>query len=302
MFQSWFDSKINTDYPAAQGISEPLLTLLADDNSTPEKAISGLASTDFTQRDASWSLWCLLFDAAAEIPESHQKLIPLLLELQTHREVLQQTSAQTDGAATFFDKLGFVWRDRRDVYYAWRDGSTGPWKNAVTSYPEDTRSRPDRKWVNFNAFSAKLLAASTVVGAEFIIFALVDLCNTLECKPEQYYSDFRARTSRLGGAVLSPEQSLATDVLAVAQWAIHPGSKLLHQGIKLFEGDEDDAAEQEQRHRMMASDTDLWEGASGFNTDRWAFWKSRFQFMAEFDHLHLEARNAAAEAFEAMNT
>lgn len=126
----------------------------------------------------------------------------------------------------------------------------------VKLHPAETKSGSDRKRVNFNAFPAKLLAASPINGARLFIFALTDLCNTLECEPWKYYG-FLARKSGLGGALQTPMQVLASDILAVAQWIIHPGNKLLHQGIGLFDDydDDDDAAEQERRHRMIASDT-----------------------------------------------
>lgn len=81
MSESWFRSKIDADYGALLSHTKPLRELLSGSTSA-DRAAARIASDGFCQEDAAWRLWAIVFDATAELPDTHAALLDLLVELR----------------------------------------------------------------------------------------------------------------------------------------------------------------------------------------------------------------------------
>jgi len=289
MSDSWFWSKIGADYGALLSHTKPLRELLSGSTSA-DRAAARIASDGFGQEDADWRLWTIVFDAAAELPDTHAALLDLLVELQ---KLSDFSSPHTDDAAAanvagWLNQFGSNWRDRHDILLARRDGSFD--KPNAAEQPSSTR--PHEKWINFTCFSAKLLAAPFPSPAADSLGALAALRDALEQEPSDYYNDCEARKAKASDnrpAGLKPQEMLALDVTAAAQWVLYAAPVIRSKTER-----------PECVTRSLPANTGLWKGDAGFSPERWSFWKERFQALAEREDLGQDMRAIAKEAADRM--
>jgi hypothetical protein len=288
MSESWFRSKIDADNGALQSQAEPLRELLSG-NTSADKAAARIASDGFGREDAAWQLWAITFDAAAELPDTHAALLDLLVAL---RKLCDFSTSRTDDAAAtnvagWLNQFGSNWRDRDDILLARRDGSYDK-ANAAEQQPS---ARSHEKWINFTCFSAKLLAVR-FPSAATALYALAALQDALEREPSDYYRDYeahKAKASAYRSASLEPQEMLAVDVTAAAQWILHAAPVVRGESER-----------PERFTRSLPAKAGLWKGDARFSPERWAFWKERFQALAEREDLGQDTRAIAKEAADRM--
>jgi len=289
MSESWFRSKIDADYGALLSQTKPLRELLSGSTSA-DQAATRIASDGFGQEDAAWRLWAIVFDAAAELPDTHAALLDLLVEL---RKLRDSSTPHTDDAATanvagWLNQFGSNWRDRHDILLARRDGSF----DKANAAEQQSSARPHEKLINFTCFSAKLLAAQFPSPAADSLCALAALRDALEREPSDYYDDYEARKAKASDnrpASLKPQEMLALDVTAAAQWVLYAAPVIRAEPER-----------PESVTRSLPANTGLWKGDAGFSPERWSFWKERFQALAEREDLGQDVRAVAKEAADRM--
>lgn len=129
------------------------------------------------------------------------------------------------------------------------------------------------EWTNMNAFVAR--CNTSLPAIKFTIFPLKVMNHALEEKRRP--------------------DSLDDNVPAAAVW-------ILHAGVWFFKkGDNEEGVESEPI-RDDREDVQLYRGPGGYNRQRWAFWKERFEEEAENREVKEETRVFAWKAYEAMIT
>lgn len=281
-YQSWLQSTEDPEYRAARPHAEVLKRLLSNtiDPATTAKELSQL---DFLDDDTPWALWGLVYEAAAEFPSSHASLLALLTELEKLNS--QPHSESKDIPHNLLDCFGSTWRDKWDIFSP----------HALSGWTKSA-SKSTTRWINMNAFSAKMLATTSFTrGSKLRSLGLALLKRCLETDPVKYMEETRLAQS--GVQRQSPwykmEVSglLAADVCAAAQWIIYAGKYM-------WEDDRPDSPEFIQK--ALPSKSDLWEGSPGFTAERWQLWKNRFGFMAQYEEIGPDSRKIVHEAEDIM--
>lgn len=291
MHQLWFVNRTGRakEYRAARSYVDPLQQLLSGAIG-PEAAVTHFDAIPFHHGDCSWALWNLVFDAAAVFPETHSALVSLLLKAQ---ELSQKQHAQPGTIYEWISCFGSMWGDKYSTFWAWRDGSHGPARMILEEEPQAIRL--DQKWINFNAFSAKLAATPFRPRSGIRTEGVLRLREVLEIDPGRYYEEHaKHKGPGLRGPILSAQEKLGCDVSAAAQWVIHAGQ------VTLKAYDDADASKEKEKVYLPAK-TDLWDGDAGMSLGRWNLWKTRFQFMADFEDLSVNVRTVAKEAAQSMD-
>jgi hypothetical protein len=88
-------------------------------------------------------------------------------------------------------------------------------------------------------------------------------------------------------AIVTPSQSLETDIVAAAQWVRYAGFRLLQLHNTLFG---------EGWIKGLSKKTEFWNGEPGFSQARWELWTERFEKRAIGDQTSKDARRVAKEA------
>ncbi|KAF7585808.1 hypothetical protein BBP40_010062 [Aspergillus hancockii] len=278
-YQSWFRSRTeDCEYRSARPHAEILQQFLSNtiDSTT---AANKLTSLDYTN-DTPWALWNLVYEAAADFPSSHSSLLALLTEVEKADSQLSRSKAKGT-PREWLQVFGSMWRDKWDMFsphasYGW-----------TVSAPQTTR-----RWININAFSAKLLATPSFSRCRKLrAFGLSLLRKCLETDPNTYKETQRQTQSltqrQPPWQKMYLAEILAADVCAAAQWPIHAGGLL-------WEDDRDDDTELIQR--FLPCKTDLWNGRQALTEGRWQLWREQFLSMAEYEDIGPDAQQIAQEA------
>ncbi|KAK0202201.1 hypothetical protein DFS33DRAFT_1265230 [Desarmillaria ectypa] len=144
--------------------------------------------------------------------------------------------------------------------------------------PERTFKRG--RWVNLNAFVARLTAAHV---SDFELYAIWQLRDALEEPIEE-------RQGAGGEKVI--DESFDAKIPAAVQWILYCG-ELIYTNEREFEtgpsiGD-------------PAKGGELWKGGRrGFCQERWRFWKKRFAELQRYEKLLPETRELAGRAVQVM--
>lgn len=148
---------------------------------------------------------------------------------------------------------------------------------------DPNRARARTEWRNLNAFAARLTVAGTY---DFALYAIWGLRGALEDKPQA--PDPQADPQGQGRSTSSILDAL---VPAAAEWIFHAG-RLIYNNTTEFE------------HGPSRGDParggDLWDGKRGFCHERWALWKSRFQWAARQEAAE-DSKKVAKSAVEVMD-
>lgn len=213
MSQAWFESKITEEFGALRQHAEPLRQLLAGNISSNE-ATERLVSSDLNRRDdTTWRLWQLIFDVAAELPQHQETIIEFMLTLQVKRE----NGSKDPGLTAFLRPFASNWRDRHDIYWARREGlyEKPPGRGDHKSLPG-----PGERFVNFDAFSAKLISSPYKSAVGLKVMAWSQLSRLLEEDRWNLSSlhDERSRNADEKGALM------CLDTKATMQYILHAAS------------------------------------------------------------------------------
>ena len=125
-----------------------------------------------------------------------------------------------------------------------------------------------QKWINFSAFSARLVTAK--LAALDTVWGFFAIRDALEVEDQ------------------SP-QLLNTDACAAAQWILHAG-KAIYQ-IK----------NSDMSSWNIGEKTALWTGGPGFSRQRWALWKERLHRVEQLKTSSEEAKVLVRKAMKAMD-
>lgn len=175
------------------------------------------------------------------------------------------------------------WRDRNDIYWARREGlyEKPPGRGDHKSFPG-----PGERFVNFDAFSAKLISSpyKSAVGSKAMAWS--QLSRLLEEDGWNLSSlhDERSRNTDEKGALM------CLDNKATMQYILHAASEL-----------RDESGQVEKDNRYLPAERGVWKGSSaGFTLERWDFWKRRLQILAESGGLDSETDGIVKEALTKM--
>ena len=235
-------------------------------------------SQDPTEKvgDKQWRLWNLILDVAAELPQTQPDLV-VLLEAFGTLENPGNWAIDWSRLGSF----GSVWRDAWEcacLLLSYSVRQAGHFSNLpfsaffylsfvllisaipsafsthrLTTSPPPSSSPfipppPSDRWINFNAFSARLVAAS--VDNVSVVFGFFLLRDALE--------------ETLSGAAKEVEPR------AAAQWILQAGSAV-------FKAENEQVDEGGHWARGLAKESQLWRGGVGFGRARWEFWRARFE-------------------------
>ncbi|KAL7951829.1 hypothetical protein V8C42DRAFT_339736 [Trichoderma barbatum] len=196
-----------------------------------------LCPRDDQAEGSLWSLWSLLIDVSKRIPLDDARLQSLV-------EILKALNAKKSGSVEIWGSQHGLWNDMPLFGAVMREAWNGS--------PEFNNS-PDQatkiaQWLSLNSFAARLLGASVQSWTNFAIWELRD---GLE-EP------------------LSTDEARDTYLTSASEWIIQAG-KVLHDEVqKNAQLDEQDA-------QVLRPGTLIEEVKSGFNKERWGYWKKRMQ-------------------------
>ncbi len=142
---------------------------------------------------------------------------------------------------------------------------------------EDTERAPKReRWVNLNAFVARLTAARVY---DFELYAIWQLRDALEEPVEESGEEVT-------------DSSFDAKIPAAVQWIFYCGELIY-------------TSKREYEHGPRVGDParggELWKGDKrGFCEERWGFWKNRFAELQHYEKLLPETRALAGKAVQVM--
>jgi Protein of unknown function (DUF3632) len=271
---------------------------------TSAATASSLTSSITHSKDVDIALcivWGLIFDAAALTTDHHQRLIDLLHTIRAlPSTTLENSHSTTEDHATFeshvsskdssqliwasLPNFASQWRDTHDILDAWRGGGLHGEKERLANDPAAVPLGV--QFVNFSAFSARLLAAYP--DQMDIVWGYFACRDALEMKRQRW--DTTSGTGKTRRELLSPAEVFAVDVSAAAQW-------ILHSGASLFVVDNSEIPD--YWAKGLEKQTDYWKGAPGFSHGRWKLWHRKFIEMEEEEDMGKDvkvlAKRAAAE-------
>ncbi|KAK0243770.1 hypothetical protein EDD85DRAFT_760496 [Armillaria nabsnona] len=142
---------------------------------------------------------------------------------------------------------------------------------------EDTERAPKReRWVNLNAFVARLTAARVY---DFELYAIWQLRDALEEPIEESGEEVTG-------------SSFDAKIPAAVQWILYCG-ELIYTSKREYEHG--------PRVGDPAKGGELWKGDKrGFCEERWDFWKNRFAELQHYEKLLPETRALAGKAIQVM--
>ncbi|KAK2754557.1 hypothetical protein FQN54_006958 [Arachnomyces sp. PD_36] len=220
-----------------------------------------------------WDLWYSVLHCARRTPwrdsASQNRLLDLVRALGARPDPPLPTQMTIPLKQDWMWSSGKLWSKLLmlgpSTRECWNDCPRG---ESDTSPPEI------HAWTNINAF----VAAITKEGlSNFWLYAIWAMRSGLEESP-------KARSS-VGDHDLH--------VPAAAVWIMVAGEEIRKR---------DDVWEASRTGGDPACGGDLWKGKRGFCTERWDFWKSRFNTLRQQEGLWAETREIAAEAFRKMES
>jgi Protein of unknown function (DUF3632) len=271
---------------------------------TSAAAASRLTSNITNSKDvdtAPCEVWSLIFSAAALTTDHHHLLIDLLHTIRALPSATLDNSHSTIEDPTVFEShispkdssqliwaslpnFASQWRDTYDMLDAWRGGGLHGEKERLANDPAAVPLGV--QFVNFSAFSARLLAAYP--DQMDIVWGFFACRDALEMKRERW--DTTSGTGKKRRELLSPAEVFSVDVSAAAQW-------ILHSGASLFIVDNSEIPD--YWAKGLEKQTDYWKGAAGFSHGRWKLWHQRFIELEKEEDMGKEvkvlAKKAAAE-------
>ncbi|KAK0457428.1 uncharacterized protein EV420DRAFT_493228 [Desarmillaria tabescens] len=218
-----------------------------------------------------WDLWSAINDRAERTKSSddilHSKLVELVDAIK-HQESPTNDAGEKSKCwgLTLWEDLPIFGANMRECW------------NFFDAKEDAERASKRERWVNLNAFVARLTAARV---SDFELYAIWQLRDALEEPTEE---------SENGGEMI--DKSLDAKIPAAVQWILYCG-ELIYTSEREFEtgpsvGD-------------PAKGGELWKGDKrGFCQERWHFWKKRFAELQHYEGLLPETRLLASKAVQVM--
>jgi hypothetical protein len=246
-----------------------VLKACLDDMISPSEAAKELVDTAASSSDPSdtvYRLWNLLFHAAAALPAYIDHIVQLTL-------AIRRVPPSPENPNSLCYTVWSHWQDAHSFYYTWR---------TLRPFSSPDSLTGAEQWNNFTIFSANLVQHGDEMAMRQIgITAFFDLRDALETTLETRTRDMPH------SAIVTPSQSLETDIVAAAQWVRYAGFRLLQLHNTLFG---------EGWIKSLSKKTEFWNGEPGFSQARWEFWTERFEERAIGDQTSKDARRVAKEA------
>lgn len=156
------------------------------------------------------------------------------------------------------------------------------WNGGVESHGVDT-------WTNLNGFAARLSDQEVLDLDAYGIWAMRCERSRLSDRLTEFYRS-ALEDHRLSGKEGELDANeLDNAIPAAAVWIMYAGGRMYELGR--LEGGE--------RGRIVMGGP-RWHGREGYSTERWKFWKGRFEELCERKDLASTSRNMAARAHELM--
>lgn len=266
----WLEHTIAQKHGALPQHTQILKAVIEDSISLVDTAQQLIDDTSSSRNreDTAYRLWNLLFHTAANLPSHINAIVNLTLAIYN-----TPPSPQTSNSLTY--NLWTNWQDIYSYYHTYRTLASPGSPNTLTNA---------NRWINFTVFSATLLkqSDSEMFVKEIGIHGVFVLEDALEMTLETH-----AEKTLLHNSIVTAEQAMETDVVAVAQWVIHAGDKLLGLDNAGFGG---------SWSRGLSKETELWDGEPGFSKGRWELWAQRFEERGNEEWMSEERRETAREA------
>ncbi|KAI9927599.1 hypothetical protein MW887_003219 [Aspergillus wentii] len=204
-----------------------------DANLSPAEAAEQLTAPAPPQWNSSFTgrLWTMILFLAKDYEEAHDDLVALVQEFFTAEP------GDIDWAEEKKTYLPESWRATYD-YLASDHSEIGNLTDPTSA-----------QWVNYNAFTARLLSVSVLKTQYWALRLVVD---ALEKKV-----DLTKPTARQDG-----------DITAAAQYFIHAAKDMLENELWNKAGS--------RYTTTWGDESQLWHGEKGLSLERWTFWKTRF--------------------------
>ncbi|KAG6314869.1 hypothetical protein E4U22_008365 [Claviceps purpurea] len=226
-------------------------------------------------------LWSSLADAVRKLPDFHDKIVDLLVEIQKVSDPANHFASMVD-YQSYWTEFAFDFKVPR------------------SNDPERETKR--QAWINMNTFCAKIskrripqldertraawLFKESLERAPWEQFHHPDLDEQLDDDPDD--------------EVVAEECAYeleCRDVRVLEYWAPAAAAwmKIDAQGIYEMEGKISEADEE-------GWDPVTWTGPKGWSKERFAYWRERFEWISKVTVLQRSTRKDAAEAAEAMKS
>ncbi|KAL7938502.1 hypothetical protein V8C35DRAFT_80149 [Trichoderma chlorosporum] len=205
-----------------------------------------------------WSLWGVLIGVSKQIPLDDARLRKLV-------EILKALSAKQRGTVEIWGSQHELWADMPLFGAVMREA----WNGSPEFNDSPDQASKIAQWLSLNSFAARLLSASVQPWTNFAIWELRD---GLE-EP------------------LSTDKARDTHLMTTSEWIVQAGKILYDETQKSVQLEE-------QATRSLRPGSLIEEIESGFNQERWGFWKKRLEELSA--KAGAEAKERAEKALEAM--
>ncbi|KMQ45745.1 hypothetical protein HL42_3586 [Trichophyton rubrum] len=224
------------------------------DDLTPDKRQSDGGKPKEDHESFLLEIWESIIEIAKQIPSDHA----------SQDRLVELIKALTELPATEIEIWGSnvrMWADLPLLGPAMREAWIGP-----SSDDKAPSSEEAERWINQNAFAARLLNLNQVDWSNFAVWSL---------------------RSALEEAPATAAESHKCAVAAAAQWMLYSGQYLLEEakGDAAREAEEEEAAkteEQPNRGQPLAAGS-LYKGKARLCPERWEFWKQQFGSITQSD-------------------
>ncbi|KAL6803835.1 hypothetical protein J3E68DRAFT_391653 [Trichoderma sp. SZMC 28012] len=207
-----------------------------------------------------WSLWSLLADTAKHIPLDDPRLQHLV-------EILKALNAKQTGSVEIWGSQHELWADMPLFGAVMRE----EWNASPEFVGKPDQAAKIAQWLSLNSFAARLLSASV---SSWTNFAVWELRDGLE-EP------------------LSTDEARDTHLITASEWITQAG-QVLYKETK-------NSVELDSQATQVLSPGSLIKGTkSGFNEERWSFWKQRLEELSA--SARAEAKRRTEKALEVIKS
>ncbi|EFE39615.1 conserved hypothetical protein [Trichophyton verrucosum HKI 0517] len=237
--------EVLTGYLQPGSCTAPSAAAKEIDDLTPDKRQSNDGKPNEDHESFLLEIWDSMIEIAKQIPSDHA----------SQDRLVELIKALTELPSTDIE----VWGKNVDLASA--HTVAGPSSDDKAPTPEEAE-----RWINQNAFAARLLNLNQIDWSNFAVWSL---------------------RSALEEAPVTAAESHKCDIAAAAQWMLYSGQYLLEEakGDAAREAEEEEAAkteEQPNRGQPLAAGS-LYKGKARLCPERWEFWKQQFGSITQSD-------------------
>ncbi|KAH0024346.1 hypothetical protein KCU78_g5105, partial [Aureobasidium melanogenum] len=290
MSQAWYDNAIAPDGDPEDGCRPEeahALRLYLDDKINVVEATRLMTEPTESSEDPGAdlpNLWGLLQDALIELPNSQQKVVRLLSNIQDLPNFdLDFHGKKRSGPLEVHSRS--LWHDLPSFANQWYDGNWWYYQNEWRDKPDLYSSQEKINQIVNIARAEALFAHTEILGERVRYEGLSRLCDTLE--------DSKA--------------VIEIEIHAVREWLLHARDLLydmsqtphMHNRL-LSNSDIRNKIAKHEMHVSVKDERDLWQGSGGSSLERWDFWKQRLQDLQDDNDQDEETKRVVRETLGAM--